>query len=186
MRASASSLLSGCVLLAALLLLSGSATAAEGSRLNALFSQLTHSAAAQPDATAYAFRNYTYTNCDASLPVQLDEGTRMVVQGDIGFMLLRFHTSVAINGGYVTINSTLTPAGGGSNSSSSLYAFGIERDLLSPASLPVAAGTTDLRFHALGSLRGSPLGHYTQLVHMYDARQTAIGCVWERLDLVQA
>ena len=183
MRSFPCTLLSRCVLAASLLLLISSSTLAAGARLGSSLLRLNPSAPALTAATAYAIQNYKWINCNSSLPVQVDDVTQSIVQGDVQFLLVRFHTEVAIQSAYFIENVTLTPAGGGLSSSLSVT-VGMESFLLSPASLPIAAGSSNVLLSNTQPNNRQP-GHYQEHVQFFDAYQNAIACVQDQYDVVQ-
>ena len=184
MRTFASLLLSTSAVLGALLLFTSSSASAADLPLDSLLYLLgSPKPTAPPGSPKYSITKHTWSNCNASLPVQLVHETRMMVQGDVLFALARYHTAVAIDSGYVVLNGAFTPASGGSSIAYS-RAAGIESALLSPASLPIAAGTRDVLCGGHTVYRGQP-GHFAEHSNLYDAHQNVIGCTREQYDVVQ-
>ena len=139
--------------------------------------------AAPPAPPAFAVQNYTWSNCNALLPVQLDDVTQIIVQGDVLFLLVRFHTAVAIDSAFVIDNVTATPPSGGP-STSSTQALGLQPFLLAPTSLPIAAGSTNLLL-SVTEQNTLPVAHFDERVQWYDAYQNVIGCTLAQYDVVQ-
>ena len=183
MRPSAATHRSGSVLVVMLLLLVGSLTrAAAEVGFGRDLHRSAHTHTAPPVQPSYQVRNLTWSNCDASLPVQLDELTFTIVQDNVFFLLVRFHTAADIPSAVVQQNDTVTLADG--SSEPHLIVYGLESILLPPASLPIAAGTTDVLLSATGISR-RVVGHWVQRVHFLDASLTAIACVHDEFDYVQ-
>ena len=184
MRSYTAVLLSCCAVVATLLLFSSSAPSAAAARLGSdLFRH------ARPDAAhfapaAYAITNYNFSNCDAFLPLQFDNVTETIVQGNVFFLLARFHTAVAIQSSFMVENISFTGVGAGTSSSFSLT-VGMESFLLQPATLPISAGASNLLLSTTQE-NDRQLGHYTEQVHIYDAYQTILGCGLSEYDVVKA
>ena len=131
----------------------------------------------------YTVQKYAWSNCNASLPLQLDDSTELIAQGDVAFALARFHTAVAIPSAYILVNITETPASTGVTSSYSVGA-GLETLLLPPAALPIAAGATHVLLSYTTRLNRS-VGHVTEQLSLFDAYSNRIGCLQEQYDVVE-